>query len=120
MSHDAQARLLLFQFETIAPVPHTLVRTALLYVSHPLSITITTAIALPTIFLVLCRLLQLMAQSTFDERLARLMNGESRCVVINDSTHLTVTSILLKHFAVRCLMDSKALLARVGCLSRVM
>jgi uncharacterized protein YhhL (DUF1145 family) len=77
MAHDTKAGFLLFQFETIALVSHTLVRTALIDVSHPFSVAITTPIALTSIFLVLCRFLPLMAQSTFDERPVHLI-GRAR------------------------------------------
>jgi hypothetical protein len=95
----------MFQFEAIAPVSHTLVRTALLNVSHPLSVAITTAIALTTMRFVLCWFFQLMAQSTFDER---LMSGDARAhpcrllqsrrVTLTDSTHMPIAGILLSHF----------------------
>jgi len=93
----------MFQFEAIAPVSHTLVRTAFLNVSHPLSVAITTAIALTTMLLVLCWFFQLMAQSTFDER---LMSGDARAhpclhqskrVTLTDSTHMPIEDTFLSH-----------------------
>ena len=104
-ARSTEAWLLLFQFEAIAPVSHTLVRTALLNVSHPLSVAITTAIALTTMRFVLCWFFQLMAQSTFDERLiSAVARGhlclllQSRRVTMTDSTHMPMVDILLSHF----------------------
>jgi hypothetical protein len=97
----------LFQFEAIALASHTLVRTAFLNVSHPLSVAITTPIALTTMLLVLCVVFQLMAKSTFDERLVHFLDRgvhviacmqQSRRVSLSDSTHMPIVNIPLSHF----------------------
>ena len=97
----------MFQFEAIAPASHTLVRTALLYVSHPLSVAITTPIALTTMLLVLCVVFQLMAKSTFDEPLVHFQDRgvhfiacmqQNRRVRLSDSTHMPIVVVLLSHF----------------------
>ena len=64
--------LRLSQFEAIASVSYTLVRTSLLNVTYLLCIAISTPIALTAMWRILRIRLQLMAQSTFNEDLVRL------------------------------------------------
>jgi hypothetical protein len=86
---------------------HTLFRTSLFRVSYSLSVAIAAAIALAAVLLVLRLVFQLMAQSTFDERLVHFTEDcvhviacmqQSRRVCLSNSTHMPIACILLSHF----------------------
>jgi hypothetical protein len=86
---------------------HPLHHASLFRVSYSLSVAISTPIALPAVLLVLWLLFQLMAQSTFDERLVHFSERgvhviacmqQSRRVCLCNSTHISLVSIILSHF----------------------
>lgn len=103
---------------------HTLVSASLLRVSYSLSVAISTAIALTAMWLVLRLVFQLMAQSTFDERLVHLSDRcdnviacmqQSRRVSLSYSTHMPIAIILLSHF----IATVKRLTVFVECYQRI-
>jgi hypothetical protein len=103
---------------------HTLVSASLLRVSYSLSVPISTAIALTAMWLVLRLIFQLMAQSTFDERLVHLSDRcdnviacmqQSRRVSLSYSTHIPIAIILLSHF----IATVKRLTVFVECYQRI-
>ncbi len=102
---DAKSRL--FRFEAMSLRTHTLHCASLFRVSYSLSVAISTAVALPAVLLVLCLVFQLMAQSTFDERLVHFTEHcvhviacmqQSRRVGLSNSTHMPIVKHPFKSF----------------------
>ena len=101
------AKSCLFHFEAMSLRTHTLHRASLFRVSYSLSVAISTPIALPAVLLVLCWVFQLMAQSTFDERLVHFTEHgvhviacmqQSRRVGLSNSTHMSIVKHPFKSF----------------------
>ena len=93
-------------FEAMSLCTHTLFRTSLFRISYSLSVAISTAIALTAVWLILRLVFQLMAQSTFDERLVHFSDRGVHIIAcmrqsrrVSNSTHMSIVSILLTHFS---------------------